>query len=74
MQRETDFGALSPKWNVSVKLLSSRLRDLGEKGGTKLLRLEVLDDRKLSSDTMGLKHKQLHRGCDCIHNQTKSQH
>lgn len=50
MQRGTDFGALSPKWNVSVKLLSSRLRDVGGRGGRKLLRREALDDRKLSSD------------------------
>ena len=41
-----DFGALSPKWDIFIKPLSSRLRDLCREEAKRLSEEEIMDDSK----------------------------
>lgn len=41
-QREADFSALSLKWDVFVKLLLPRLREMCGRGSRKVIRTEVI--------------------------------
>ena len=45
-QRIRDFRVLSPKWDVCITYLLSRLKDLSEEEDKRLLRTTVVDDLK----------------------------
>lgn len=51
MQRVGGFAALSSKWEVFIKFLLSRFRDLYKRGGRKLVRAAVTKDSKKARST-----------------------
>lgn len=76
-----DIGALCPKWNVFIQLLTERLRDLCRRIGRKILRARengwVKNPKSFRNNSVT--HKWIHIDCGSVHcackvsSQTKSQ-
>lgn len=70
-----DFGSLTTKWNVFIKTLPSRVRDLCRKGGRKSLRNRG-DSKKITSSRYIRTDTLMYSDCDSTHGfaHIKSQH